>query len=202
MSPAEQTPGAYRAVDLRPVAFEDAVEAWASAAVAVLRTRARGYGATVGYGDLARALFTRSGLATRSLVQSWIGDVLARVADICADPANDHPPLTALVVRDTDGAVGAGYADAVERHTGSRPDDVEQHAAEARLECYRALSGDLPADGGQAVRTVRSGTTTTRPRASRAAAAPKVAAPLPPPPPRCPTCHMELPRSGQCDTCD
>jgi len=196
-------PGTYRVADRSAVAFPDALDAWTSAAVAVLTARARVYGATVPYGELARALFARSGIATRTLLHQWIGDVLGRVADVCADPANGHPPLTALVVREADGAVGAGYADAVERHTGTRPADVEQHAAEARLECYRALARDLPADGGTAVRTGRvAGAATTRQRAPRAAAAPKAAAPLPPPPPRCPTCHMELPRSGQCDTCD
>ncbi|WP_299039390.1 hypothetical protein [uncultured Pseudokineococcus sp.] len=192
------TPGTYRITDGSAVPFPDAVDAWARAAPKVLTDRARTYGATIGYGDLARALFARSGIATRSLLQNWIGDVLARVADICADPANDYPPLDALVIREADGSVGGGYADAVARTTGTRPADPEQHAAEARLACYRALARDLPADGGHAV---PAATTTTKAPARRRAA-PAPAAPPPPPPPLCPTCYMQLPSSGQCDNCD
>lgn len=191
----------YRTADGSAVAFPDALDAWTSAALAVLTARARTYGATVTYGDLARALFARSGIATRSLLQNWIGDVLARVADTCADPTNDHPPLDALVVRGEDGAVGGGYADAVARNTGTRPRDVEQHAAEARLACYRALARDLPADGGQPLLTTR---VKAQPR-RRAAPAPKPAKPAPAPEPLpalCPSCYTQLPRSGQCDTCD
>ncbi|MEJ5914373.1 hypothetical protein [Pseudokineococcus sp. 1T1Z-3] len=198
------TPGTYRIADGSAVAFPDAVDAWARAALAVLTARARTYNATIGYGDLARALFARSGVATRSLLQNWIGDVLARVSDACADPGTDHPPLDALVVREADGSVGAGYGDAVERHTGTRPADVDRHAAHARLQCYQALARDLPADGGQPTLTARSTSSRSRgagvPPRRRTVAAP--AAPPPPPPATCPSCHMQLPRSGQCDMCD
>ncbi|MEJ5943873.1 hypothetical protein WDZ17_01010 [Pseudokineococcus basanitobsidens] len=197
---AATPPGTYRTADGSAVAFPDALDAWTSAAIAVLTARARTYGATVTYGDLARSLFARSGVATRSLLQNWIGDVLARVADACADASNDRPPLDALVIRGTDGAVGGGYGDAVARNTGTRPHDVERHAAEARLACYRALAQDLPADGGHPVLTTR---TTAQPR--RRAAAPRPAKPAPTPEPLpavCPTCFTQLPRSGQCDTCD
>ena len=190
------TPGTYRISDSSAVAFPDAVDAWARAAPKILTDRARTYGATIGYGDLARALFARSGIATRSLLHTWIGDVLARVADICADPSNDLPPLDALVIREADRTVGAGYADAVARTTGTRPADPEQHAADARLACYRALARDLPADGGHATQIA----TTKAPARRRAPAAP--ATPPPPPPPLCPTCYMQLPSSGQCDNCD
>ncbi|WP_298802253.1 hypothetical protein [uncultured Pseudokineococcus sp.] len=197
---ATTSPGTYRTADGSAVPFPEALDAWTSAAFAVLTARARTYGATVTYGDLARALFARSGVATRSLLQSWIGDVLARVADACAAPSNDHPPLDALVIRGTDGAVGGGYADAVERNSGTRPRDVEQHAAEARLACYRALSRDLPEDGGHPVLTAR---TTAQPRRRTAVAKPAKPAPAPEPLPAvCPSCFTQLPRSGQCDTCD
>lgn len=190
------TPGTYRIADGSAVAFPDAVDAWARAALPVLTDRARTYGATIGYGDLARALFARSGIATRSLLHTWIGDVLARVADTCADPGNDHPPLDALVIRAEDGTVGGGYADAVARTTGTRPADPEQHAAQARLACYRALARDLPADGGQVAPTA---TAKTRRRTPTRAAAP---APAPPPLATCDVCHMQLSRSGQCVNCD
>ncbi|GAA2018603.1 hypothetical protein WDZ16_09395 [Pseudokineococcus marinus] len=198
---ATTPPSAYRTGDGSAVPFGDALDAWTSAALAVLTARARTYGATVTYGDLVRSIFARSGVATRSLMHSWVGDVLARVADTCADPAGERPPLEALVVRGEDGAVFSGYADAVERSTGTRPRDVELHAAEARLACYRALARDLPPDGGQPLLAARA---SAQPR-RRAAAAPKPAKPAPAPEPLpavCPSCFTQLPRSGQCDTCD
>ncbi|WP_299039419.1 hypothetical protein [uncultured Pseudokineococcus sp.] len=51
------TPGPYRIADGSAVAFPDALDAWTPAAPKILT-------------DRARALSTRSGIATRSLLQT------------------------------------------------------------------------------------------------------------------------------------
>lgn len=181
------TPGTYRSSDGSAVTFPQALDAWTTAAVDVLTDRARTYNATIGYADLRDALFARSGIETRTLLPHWIGKVLGKVADTC-HATDGLPPLTALVIHEHTGTVGPGYADAVQRNTGAVPDDIEEHAADARLECYRALARDLPADGGRPALTARL-------KAARRAAAPT------PPAPTCGNCNVTLPRSGQCDNC-
>src|SRR4051812_6045507 len=93
---------------------------------------ARRYNQTTTYGQLAAEVQTRSGVRTKMLMAHWIGGVLGAVADDCTQ--RGEPLLSALCLSE-DGSVGDGYAEAVERATGERPGDVDQHAAEERLSC-------------------------------------------------------------------
>lgn len=150
---------------------------------------ARQYHAVVTYGELADAVQEATGIRTRMLLSNWIGRVLGAVSADCH--RRDEPMLSSLCVH-ADGGVGPGYAEAViERYGGKAPEDLDQHAAEERLKCYRHFGADLPPDGGRPVLTpqVAARRADTK-RASRAEDR-KV----------CPTCHIQLPLSGQCDFC-
>jgi hypothetical protein len=102
-----------------------------------------------------------------------------------------EPLLTSLVVR-ADGTIGDGYAiPAVERE-GKVPDDLEQHAANERLRCYRHFGAPMPPDGGrpQLTRQVAERREYARRQAPRT------------PRPMCPNCFIELPLSGVCGMCE
>jgi hypothetical protein len=96
----------------------------------------------------------------------------------------------------SDGSVGDRYRKAL-LATGSTVavEDVEERAAEDRLECYRRYATDLPADGGAPRVLTRTPRATSTPR-SRATPKPeRPAAAI------CPTCFMQLPATGVCDSC-
>ena len=92
--------------------------------------------------------------------------------------------------------VGDGY-DAVLRVEGiPAHDDVmerEQHAAGARLECYRwARADDLPADGGTPALAPKLAAAVDRRRTRDASREVNV----------CSRCNMAIPATGACDNCD
>ena len=126
-------------------------------------------------------------------IRNWIGGVLEIVVHKCAREGS--PALTALVVRKNSGMVGEGY-DAVLRAEGIPPleDEMqrENHAAQARLACYRwAKAPDLPPDGGTAALAPILAAKVARQRKSTPAR----------PSAFCPHCNMAIPTTGRCDNC-
>lgn len=165
-------------------------DAWAAAARDVLLDTARRYHSVVQYKELAAEVQSRTGIRTRQLMHYWIGEVLGQVSDECS--RRDEPLLSSLCVN-AEGSVGPGYATAARRAYGLTPDDSDGHAARERLACHRHFGApDLPADGGVPALTPRLAA--TRARTKRAAPTPRETA-------TCPTCHMQLPVTGICDTC-
>ncbi|MGW0043935.1 hypothetical protein [Rhodococcus sp. NPDC003348] len=126
----------------------DNQEIWSAEARLVLIEVAGTYQRTLTYQELADTIQERSGVRTRNLLQNWIGKTLSRVGGDCAD--RGEPLLSSLCVS-VNGTVGEGYAKAVRATYGIDPHDLELHAAEERLRCYRHFAAiDLPADGGVA----------------------------------------------------
>ena len=110
--------------------------AWAGAAREILLEVAGRYQALVTYRELSGLVQLRTGIRTNQLVHYWIGDVLGRVARVCAD--RGEPLLSALCVKE-DGSVGASYAKNVIDVRGELVGDPDDHAADERLACYRAF---------------------------------------------------------------
>jgi hypothetical protein len=169
--------------------MEDTKAAWTPIARSTLEGVARNYNSTISYSDLAEEVQCRSGIRTRMLMHYWIGDVLGRVARDCY--ANGQPLLSALCVHQ-DGTVGDGYAWALGETYGDAPADLDMHAAKERLKCYRHFGASLPPDGGKPALTPKLA---ARRRVAATRAGKERRRPV------CPTCHLELPLSGQCDTC-
>lgn len=190
---ARATPGTWRVSDGSAVPFKDAVTAWAEVAHDVLTDTATHYNDIVTYKELSEKVQDIAGIRTRMQMRNWIGRVLGAVVDECA--LSGKPPLTALCVTQNQ-TVGEGYRYVLETAGEPIPDDLDHHAAEARLTCYRTYCTNLPADGG--VPTLPPQVATAR----AAAAARKAAASQPEKVELCPEHHLVLPRSGQCAYCD
>jgi hypothetical protein len=184
-----KVPGPFRASDGTPVPFPEAKAEWARVAHDVLVQTAKRYNDYLTYTELARRILDESGINYRPNQRNWIGKVLSAVAD--RNVAEGEPPLTALCVSSGDEKVGAGYAYALKVMGQPKPKDLQPHAAEARLECYRFYGADLPAGGGE-------------PTPTRAVAAKRVRTepPVERPVILCPVHFSQLPLSGQCDLCD
>lgn len=184
------TPGTYREIDGSPVDFSVAKDAWAAAARPVLERTARTYHATISYGELAERVQVESGIRTRTLMHYWIGGVLGHIAGDCYRVG--EPLLSALCV-DASGSVGDGYGVALaETYGGPTPEDLDSHAANERLKCYRYFGAELPPGGGVPALTPKL--TATRQRMKQRTTTVRER-------PICPTCHLMLPMSGQCDNC-
>jgi hypothetical protein len=163
----------------------------------------------VTYKQLSAAVQEATGITTTRPVAQWIGGVLETVTVECE--SRGEPLLSSLCVS-MQGSVGQGYADAVERARGVRPDDPDEQAAQERLDCYRHWEAvGLPRDGGTPLRTahftpVRKATRSKpapRPAATRRTPAARKSPAADPKPIRlCPTCFTEVPASGVCDYCD
>jgi hypothetical protein len=166
------------------------VAAWTAAAIPALERVAGVYHATITYLDLGEQVQDRSGIRTRMLLMNWIGQVLGGVSR--TSHGKGQPLLSALCVR-ADGTIGEGYALAVEENYGTRPGDLEMHAAEERLRCYQFFGAALPPGGGVPAHTPQVAAR----RASRAAQA----KPDPAGRPCCPSCNLALPVSAVCDNC-
>ncbi|WP_157845282.1 MULTISPECIES: DUF6884 domain-containing protein [Pseudofrankia] len=179
--------GTYREGDGASVDFDAARAAWADAGREVLISVARRYHAVITYAELAEEVQRSSGIRTRMLMMHWIGGVLGRVADECQ---SRHEPLLSALCVHQDGTVGDGYGGAVETNRGYRPDDLDEHAAEERLACHLHFGAALPPDGGRPALTPQLAARRERQIRQQA-----------PAPALCPTCHTQLPLSGQCDTC-
>ncbi len=186
-----ELPSTRRDADGSPVDAAEARQAWVEAARPVLEAVASTYNATISYTELADAVQATTGVVTTQQMRHWIGPVLAKVTEDCL--SRSEPVLSALCVK-ADGSVGAGYASAIEKVRGTRPEDPEMDAARERLACYQAFGATLPSDGGRP-----SFHGVERDRRDRAALR---ASKVIPPRAACPECHMQLLTSGICGTCD
>ncbi|MFJ9692517.1 hypothetical protein [Kitasatospora sp. NPDC101183] len=182
---------------------------WTRAAYPALVEVAGRYHAVVTQGELAEAVQEASGVRTRFDQRQWLGKVLALV--VREAHRRGDPPLTALVVHAQDGRVGAGYLEvlAVAGHAPLASEmDREEHAAAARLACYRHFGAALPADGGTPALAPRLRESLSRrasgaraPRASGTRAASGAPAPVERVAAVCGRCFIELPATGVCDSC-
>ncbi|MDH6199094.1 hypothetical protein M2272_005761 [Mycobacterium frederiksbergense] len=174
------------------VSMQDALNAWEPIAIALLAETAKKYNGFVTYTELSDAVQTRSGIRHNGLLPNWIGDLLQRVIYHCRD--NGIPHLSSLCVT-ADGTVGNGYSNVpillgdVESMNLEQLDD---HAARTRLECYRYFGAELPPGGGEPMLT---------PKAKAAQEWKRAQAKMAEPPKLCPECFIALPVTGVCDEC-
>jgi len=175
---------------------EQLLKAWVPVGYRVLQETASRYDAFITSGDLAATVQEESGRSGGAR-STWVGQLLELVAMQAARTGD--APLASLCVQ-SDLSVGDRYlrilaaaGDVVASGT-----DLDQRAAEDRLECYRRYAADLPEDGGRPRIPVR----TARVRTSSSPSAPRrPKAPERPAPAVCPTCFMQLPATGICDNC-
>lgn len=183
--------GFWRAADGSTLTSQDAYVAWADAAYPRLIAVASTYQGFITYKELAEALVQVTGIETSQLMMSWISQVLKLV--VAETRRRGDPQLTALVVRGDDHMVGEGYK-TVLMAEGLAPieDDFdrEDHAAAARLECYRRFCAEMPSDGG--IPMLAPKLHAKRYGKQSLAAAPAAT---------CPTCFFTLPVSKVCDNC-
>lgn len=175
------------------ISAEEAWNIWARHGYDILVAVAQSYHGLITYKELGEQVQASSGIRTSALLHNWIGSVLGRI--VRESHRRGDPPLTALVVHTDDGKVGAGYKEVLEV-AGEPPveDEMERetHAANARLTCYRHFDAvGLPPDGDRLALAPRLEVAVPRQRAR----APEPRRPL------CPTCHLQLPATGTCDTC-
>lgn len=177
----------------RYVGIIEGSDAWARAAFDELVRTASRFNGLIVYSDLAQRVQDETGLYTRADQRNWIGGVLSRVVHRCHDER--LPALTALVVHKHDGQVGVGY-DEVLTTAGIKPihDQLEreQHAAAARLECYRWWCSNVPADAKPALSPKMEAKATRHRRHQRAQERR----------PSCPRCFTEMTGDGFCLQCD
>lgn len=166
------------------VEWNDAILAWAQAGRPVLESVAQTYGAYVTYQEMADLVQEATGIATGVPFRHWIGAVLGELSRL---ERPGEPLLSSLVVR-ADGTIGDGYAIPIRERGEPEPADLELHAANERVRCYRHYGAEIPPDGGRPVftKSVAAKRASARPNRPRAV---------------CPTCHLQLPVTGVCDTC-
>jgi len=202
---------AYRSDDGTAIDAAAAQEAWSRSARPVLVQLARRYGALTTPNELAEEVQALAGVRTRQSAEEWIGDVLDAVGLECV--ARDEPLLSAFCVG-PDGHIGARYRDLVTALDPAAVTDIELHAANQRVEAHRYHGATLPVDGGRpalppqlakaraSAPKPKSSTPRTRTTRAKAPAAPrKPKKPELPPRKVCPTCFLQLPMNGVCDTC-
>jgi hypothetical protein len=217
----QERKGFWHEPDGRSTSEAIALETWARTAHELLVETAGRYHGVLRETELAERLQELTDIRTTRTHDRWLPKVLLAVAALNARVG--EPPLTALVV-DGHGWVGERYDDVLRAAEELPIADVnarEQHAARARLACYR-WAGSAPEDGGVPASVPRAvGGRTPRPAAVRSAAgsaraaaprtprAPRAATPATPRRPAasdkpvaiCPSCFMALPATGVCDTC-
>jgi hypothetical protein len=169
------------------VPIDEATAMWVVHARQALISTAGRYHGYITYDELAEIVQEKAGVVTTLPTHQWLGAVLGAVADDCA--ARGEPALTALCVR-KDETEGPAYRRGVTRTGAAAPDDLDEHAAEARLECYRYFGAAIPAGGGRAALTPK--VSEARRRAARLNPTPAAV---------CPTCFTQLPFTGRCDAC-
>ena len=134
--------------DGEPVSMQSALDAWEPHATALLKDTAMTSTGFVTYKRLGDAVQERSGIRHKGLLTNWIGGLLARVVDHCVRAGT--PQLGALCVKEN-GTVGEGYRHAL-LAAGSTDDaltrdQLDDHAAHMRLQCYRHFGAGLPPSG-------------------------------------------------------
>ena len=147
------------------------------------------YGAYLTYGELTARVFDATGIETGMQPARLVQKILGPVAE--DSHRRGEPPLTALCVRTT-GEVGPGYSSVLDLYGEDVPDDLDRHAAEARLRCYEYF-GAAAAAGRRSARAHRQG---RRRRGWRGEAQSGG------PPRCCPTwATWQAPPSGVCPNC-
>jgi hypothetical protein len=169
-----------------PVDFKDAIAAWAEAGRPVVEDVARTYGGYITYQDMAERVQERSGIVTGVPFRHWIGSVLGELA---RRERPGEPILTSLVVR-ADGTIGDGYAIPIRERGEPEPTDLELHAAYERVKCYRHFGASMPDGEDRPVFT------------KEVAAKRRRLKPVTPARSMCPSCFIQLPLNGRCDSCD
>ncbi|ORW57744.1 hypothetical protein AWC21_18335 [Mycolicibacterium peregrinum] len=174
------------------VSMNDALDAWEPIAIEVLMDTAKKYNGFVAYTELSNAVQTRSGIGHKGLLTNWIGSLLQRVIYHCRD--HDIPHLSALCVT-ADGTVGSGYSNVpllLGEVESMSVEELDDHAARMRLECYRHFNAELPQGGGEPTLT---------PKAKSAQEWKRAQAKLAEPPKLCQVHFITLPATGVCDEC-
>jgi hypothetical protein len=171
------------------ISMKDALDTWEPFAIAKLMETAKQYNATVTYGQVRDHVWTATGIRHDGLLSNWVGQLLNRVIKHCNEQGIPH--LSSLVVKE-DGTVGEGFRAALSDPEQARTlEDLDDLAAEMRLECYRHFGAELPPDGGKPTLTPKAKYTrdkkdrTTPPREMK----------------QCPECFLTMPASGVCETC-
>lgn len=190
-SSAAKTPSTWRVCDGSAVESSDALIEWSAAAHQVLEATAGRYNDFVTHKELSDKVQEVSGVRTRMQMRNWIDRILGAVVDECA--RRNQPPLTSLCVTQNH-TMGEGYRYVLETAGEPIPDDLDRHAAEARLRCHRTYATDLPRNGG--VPTLPKQVATARALAARKAMAARVEQIE-----LCPVHRTALPRNGECDYC-
>ena len=131
------------------VSMQSALDAWEPHAINLLHDAARTYNGVVTYTQLGDAVQEQSGIRHKGVSTNWIGSVLARVIDHCVRAGT--PQLGALCVKENV-TVGEGYRHAL-LAAGSTDDaltrdQLDDHAAHMRRECYRHFGAGLPPNDG------------------------------------------------------
>ena len=179
--------------DRRFVSMNAALDAWTPIAVALLRDSAKQYNGFVTYKQLGDTVQSQSGIGHDGLLTNWIGSLLGRVINHCVE--EQIPQLGSLCVKE-DGTVGEGYRHAVlaagQMDDHFDLDQLDDLAAQMRLDCYRHFGAELPPGGGEPTLT---------PRAKAARDWKKTQAKLNAPPAICQECFTVLPVTGICDNC-
>ena len=178
--------------DGKYMSLDAAIEAFLPIAFEQLVRTAKVYNAVITYKELAQAVKDATGIRYDAQLY-WVGKLLGPLVWRCVE--QDLPPLTALVVH-AQGTVGTGYSEVLEALGLPMPEDpeaLEDHAAAARLECYRYYGAELPPGGGEP-------SLTPAVRAAREAKRAKARAEAPPE--LCPIHFVTLPVTGVCDMCD
>lgn len=192
----------YREDGGTPVPFGDALKVWAPLGYDRLLAVAEHYNGVITYKELAEHVQAASGIRTRTPAASLVTKLL----ELCAIQAahQGEPPLTSLCLRQ-DGSIGESYwltplADDVPVPTITADSDVDMHAAEHRLLCYRRHATDLPEHGG--VPSIPEKVELRRERTARKADRDRITARAEATRAVCPSCFTELPASGVCWQCD
>jgi hypothetical protein len=170
--------------------FQQDVDRWADAAVAVLQEVARTYGGHITYKALVERVFSDTGVSTGMVLNNLSSMLLEKVIGVCRE--RGLPALSSLVVRAADGTVGSGFDAALQaagREIPGTPLERERAAAAERLECYRAYCPDVPADAVPLL---------TPKYEARVNPVKKEA---PRPKPVCDSCGIQLPATKICDYC-
>jgi hypothetical protein len=187
---APAKPAAWTA-DGEEVSFADARVEWSKVAYDVLRETAGRYGDYITYSALSEKVQALSGISTRLLTRNWVGKVLDTVAERCQ--ADDERQLTSLAVKTADETVGDGYGYVLELAGTPLPEDLQLHAAQARLECYEFYGATIPRGGGRAALTKKVARVREVAAAKRREEIPPVL---------CAICNVQVPKSGRCDECE
>jgi hypothetical protein len=178
------------------VEMKDAYDAWEPFAIALLVDTARSYNGFVTYKQLAEFVQDETGISHKGLITNWIGELLGRVIAHCAQEGVPH--LSSLCVT-SEGTVGNGYRAVLVAEQRGREDDDEEtleqlddHAARTRLECYRYFGAEFPPGGGEPTLTPQAKASRDYKRAQAKRDAP---------PKLCPIHRTQLPATGVCDYC-